>query len=117
LPPPVRIAVVISVVGDSVLATPFGFDRPDLPVLFGSGDVDIGYFITGRRVGRVEVFRGIFGDVEPVSPADLDRVDLFVGESVVGVGYPLAVGTVVGKPSSEALSVALNLSPPPALMV
>ena len=95
--PPVRTAVVTSAVGDSVLTPPFGFDRPDLGVVCGSGDIDIGYFLTGRRVGRVEVLRGIFGDVEPVSPADLDRVDLCVGESVVGIGYPLAVGTVVGE--------------------
>jgi hypothetical protein len=71
-------AVAISIVGDSVLTTPFGFDRPDLGVGCGSGDVDIGYFLTGRRVGRVEVVRGIFGDVEPVSPANLDGVDLKV---------------------------------------
>jgi hypothetical protein len=46
LTPPVRTAVVTSVIGDSVLTTPFGFDRPDLTVGCGSGDVDIGYLHT-----------------------------------------------------------------------
>ena len=44
LAPPVRIAVVISVVGDLLSTTPVGFDRPDLSV--GPGDVDIGYLLT-----------------------------------------------------------------------
>jgi hypothetical protein len=41
---PVRIAVVISVVGDLLPATPVGLDRPDLSI--GSGEVDIGYPLT-----------------------------------------------------------------------
>jgi hypothetical protein len=42
---PVRIAVVISVVGDLLPTTPARVDRPDLTV--GSGDVvDIGYLLT-----------------------------------------------------------------------
>ena len=54
--PPVRIAVVISVVGDGLPTTPAGVDRVDLTV--GSGDVvDIDYLLTRRRVGRVIVVR------------------------------------------------------------
>jgi len=41
---PVRIAVVISVVGDLEPTTPAGFDRPDLTV--ASGVVDIGNLLT-----------------------------------------------------------------------
>src|SRR5918995_2353434 len=38
---PVRLIVVISVVGDLLPTTPVGLDRPDLTI--GSGEVDIGY--------------------------------------------------------------------------
>jgi hypothetical protein len=41
---PIRIAVVISVVGDLLPATPVGLDRPNLTV--ASGVVDIGYLLT-----------------------------------------------------------------------
>ena len=41
---PVRIAVVISVVGDLLPTTPAGLDRPDLTV--ASGVVDIGNLLT-----------------------------------------------------------------------
>jgi hypothetical protein len=41
---PVRIAVVISVVGGLLPTTPAGLDSPDLSV--GSGVVDIGYLLT-----------------------------------------------------------------------
>ena len=47
---PVRIAVVISIVGDLLPASPAGLDRPDLTV--GSGRVYVGYALTGRREGR-----------------------------------------------------------------
>src|SRR5688500_6251560 len=48
---PVWIPVVCLVVGDSGLTTPVGLDLVDLGVS-GSGVVDIGYLLTGRRVGR-----------------------------------------------------------------
>src|SRR5215217_2281602 len=98
LPPPVRIIVVSTVVGDWLPTTPAGVDRVDLSV--GSGCVvDIGYLLTGRRVGRVVVARTVVGDVELAPSVGLDRVDLGVGSGsgvVVGIGYPLAAGSVVG---------------------
>ena len=48
---PVRIIVVSSVVGDWALTTPVGADCIDFSVGC-SGVVDIGYLLTGRRVGR-----------------------------------------------------------------
>jgi hypothetical protein len=94
LTPPVRTAVVTSAVGYSVLTTPFGFDRPDLGVVCGSGDVDIGYFFTGRRVVRGAVVRGIIGEPALASPSGIDGVDLVVISVVTRIGYPFAAGTV-----------------------
>src|ERR687897_824186 len=45
---------------------------------------------------RIAVVISVVGDLEPVSPVGLDRVDLFVVSGVVGKCYPLAVGSVVG---------------------
>src|SRR5829696_7946144 len=93
---PVRIAVVISVVGDWLPTTPAGCDRIDLSV-GGCGVVDIGYLLTGRRVGRVVVVRSVVGDVEPASPVGLDCVDLIVASGdEVSIGYAFAAGSVVG---------------------
>ena len=94
---PVRIIVVSTVVGDWGPTTPAGCDRIDLSV--GSGClVDIGYLLTGRRVGRVVVVRSVVGELFLASPVGFDSVDLFVGSGfgVVGICYPLAVGSVVG---------------------
>jgi hypothetical protein len=72
---PVRIIVVRIVVGDSGITTPVGVDVIDLGVS-GSGVVEIGYALTGRRVGRVKVVRIVVGDFELASPVGVDRVDL-----------------------------------------
>src|SRR5215208_8423266 len=92
---PVRIIVVISVVGDLLPTSPVGLDRPDLSV--ASGVVDKGYPLTRRRVGRVLVVRGVVGDWLPATPIGLDRVDLFVASGdEVSIGYAFAAGSVVG---------------------
>src|SRR5215213_1071401 len=90
---PVRIIVVISVVGDLLPTSPVGLDRPDLSV--ASGVVDKGYPLTRRRVGRVLVVRGVVGDWLPATPIGLDRVDLFVASGdEVSIGYAFAAGSV-----------------------
>jgi len=116
LTPPVRIEVGRGVVGDLVHTTSVWFDRVDLTV--GSGVVDIGYLRTGRRVGRVEVARSVVGDVELASPVGFDGADLFVASGdVVGIGYPLAVGSVVGVVVLRGVVGDVELAPPPTLMV
>ena len=70
LTPPVRIMVVRIVVGDSGPATPVRLNVIDLGVS-GSGVVDIGYLLTGRRVGRLEVIRIVVGEVFPAPPLGL----------------------------------------------
>jgi hypothetical protein len=113
---PVRIKVGRGVVDDLVRTTPVGFDGVDLTV--GSGVVDIGYALTGRRVGRVEVARSVVGDVELASPVGFDGADLFVASGdVVGIGYPLAVGSVVGVVVLRGVVGDVELAPPPTLMV
>ena len=74
LTPPVRIKVGRGVVDDLVLTTSVWFDRVDLTV--GSGVVDIGYALTGRRVGRVGVARIVVGELALTSPAGVYSVDL-----------------------------------------
>src|SRR5829696_5560662 len=82
---PVRIAIVISVVGDFLPTTPVGLDRPDLTV--ASGVVDIGYPLTRRRVGGVGVVRGVVGDWSPATPVGLDGIDLVtVGSALARIG-------------------------------
>ena len=93
---PVRIPVLRIVVGDFGITTTVGVDVIDL-VVAGSWVVDIGYALTGRRVGRVVVVRIVLGDVDPASPVDVDRVDLVVAiGDEVGIGYLLAIRRVVG---------------------
>jgi hypothetical protein len=58
------------VVGDWGPTTPVGLDVIDLGVS-GSGVVDIGYALAGRRVGRLDVICFVFGDVEPAPPPGL----------------------------------------------
>jgi len=95
LTPPVRIKVVCVVVGNVFPTTPVGFDVIDLGVS-GSGVVDIGYVLTGRRVGRLDVIRIVVGDVFPASPVRVDGVDVPVLSVVSRVGYLGAAGSVVG---------------------
>jgi hypothetical protein len=64
---PVRIEVVPIVGGDWGPATPVGLDVMDLCVS-GSGIVDIGYALAGRRVGRLYVICVVVGDVLPAPP-------------------------------------------------
>jgi hypothetical protein len=89
---PVRLLVVMSVVGDLEPTTPVGLDRPDLTL--GSGVIDKGYPLTGRRVGRVLVVRGVIGDWLPASPIDLDCVDLIVVSVVARICYLLTAWRV-----------------------
>ena len=46
---------------------------------------------------RLKVVRTVVGDVESASPIGFDRIDLSVGSGsgLVGIGYPIATGTVV----------------------
>src|SRR5215204_2929268 len=92
---PVRIIVVISVVGDWGPTTPAGFYRIDLSV--GSGClVDIGYLLTGRSVVGEVVVRGVVGEWFLASSAGIDGVDLCVLSVVALEGYLLA-GRRVGR--------------------
>jgi hypothetical protein len=93
--PPVRIKVVCIVVGDVFPTTPVGFDVIDLGVA-GSGVVDIGYLLTGRRVGRLDVIRIVVGDVFPAPPVGVDGVDVPVVSVVARISYLGAAGSVVG---------------------
>src|SRR5215211_1923904 len=93
--PPVRIKVGRIVVGDAFPAPPVGLDVIDLGVS-GSGVVDIGYVLTGRRVGRLEVIRIVVGDFFPAPPVGVDRVDLPVVSVVARISYLGAAGSVVG---------------------
>src|SRR5215208_831645 len=46
---------------------------------------------------RIAVVSTVVGDLEPSSPAGLDRVDLFVAPTVeVDIGYPFAAGSLAG---------------------
>src|SRR5215217_7715969 len=92
---PVRIIVVISVVGDLLPTTPVGLDRPDLTV--ASGVVDIGYPLTAGSIVRVGVVRGVVGDWLLGSSARIEGIDLVtIGSALARVGYLLA-GRRVGR--------------------
>ncbi len=109
---PVRIIVVRLVVGDSGLTTPVGLDVIDLGVS-GSWVVDIGYVLTGRRVGRVVVVRSAVGDVFLAPPVGVDRVDVPVLSVVARIGYLGAAGSVVGLVVIRTVGVGdVFLAPP-----
>src|ERR687890_214228 len=74
---PVRIAVVISVVGDWLPASSDGFDGVDLFVAFGDG-VSVGYPLATGTVVRRVVVRGVVGDWSLASSSGIDGVDLGV---------------------------------------